>query len=125
MSSIKIRTEEEIQAQLLARYKEIERESKSRELVAALDLPKVDCGTCKWRASKDGDGWSPWVCSEPLVKGFSTIRQCPIISYAYSQGWVGVPLCGPERVLYQKKRNFVFEFFISLAKRFKSSHDHF
>jgi len=98
-----MRTEAEMLKQFEARYIELKNEAQRK---SADPDSKYPCKTCKWRSSRDDDGIGPYVCIEPLVKGYTPKRACYQVAGVYGD-WNGFckvpPLCGPEKALWHKK----------------------
>lgn len=86
----KMRTPEEILAQLEARYAELQRQAQSPEMT-------MPCKTCRWSKYSETD--HPY-CEQPLVKGFSTNDK-----RAVDGVWLGTDatLCGPEKALWEPR----------------------
>jgi hypothetical protein len=86
-----LRTPEQIQEQIEARYAEMEAEAKRKEKAAI-----TACSACRW-------GYNKW-CLNPLVIG---IEQEKTLDVDYSNGH-DAQLCGPEKALFEPmppKRN--------------------
>lgn len=90
-----MRTPEQITAQLEARYAELRAEAERRSKDPRLLYP---CETCRWFTV----GYMNEFCNEPLVKGFGSGHTL--------KSWGSVRpnhLCGPEKALWQPRRNFL------------------
>lgn len=96
-----MRTQEQIEVELNARMRELEKEA--ARLPVAPKLPKAKCMTCRWTRSKDRDGLHPYVCTQPLVVGFETNRLKMPVVMKYHQTPTQHPLCGVENALWQPK----------------------
>jgi hypothetical protein len=88
------RTQEQVIAQLEARYAEMEAEAASR---AADPEHLYPCDTCRW-----GDHFETAWCHHPLVKGFGDrfymgMDHNGLAAKRYP------PLCGPEKALWELK----------------------
>lgn len=81
-----LRTPEEIQAQLEARYAEMEAE-------AASPAVRFPCKTCKWREKYTWD-----YCAQPLIMG---IKGKPVSLMGDFEGSRTTALCGPEKALWE------------------------
>lgn len=80
------RTPEEIQAQLEARYMELEREAQKPERL-------YPCSSCRWHEIPGKYDR----CYNPLVAGFE------IGSYTFTDSTNAKRLCGPEKALWEPK----------------------
>jgi hypothetical protein len=87
-----MRTPEQINAELEARYAELKDEAARRKVDPKLNFP---CHTCRWMTNED---WSAKYCREPLVKGFGFGERL-----SYFEGDDLPALCGPEKALWQKR----------------------
>lgn len=82
-----VRTEEEIQAQLEARYRELEAEGRQQD---------TSCVKCRWVHSFQA-GW----CLNPLIKGYGDGVHMGLGNS--DRGKSIPPLCGPEKALWRPK----------------------
>jgi len=90
------RTPEEIQAQLEARYAEMQAEAErmKRDALTA-------CSACRWNAPSDH-------CQSALIKGFgiappSVDRQFRLFRGLSLSNWPATALCGPEKALWEPR----------------------
>lgn len=116
------RTQEQIEADLEARMAELEKEAERREAdakkKAAADL--ISCRRCRWSESRDRDGTGPYICTEPLIKGFKARPLLPTVADYKGEDVTHRPkLCGPEKALWSPQPT-TWERYADKWNRFKA-----
>lgn len=106
------RTQEEIEAQLLARYRELQTEAERRRAAEEAERLRLKCSKCRWAVAADGSRSAERginiYCSNALIRGFGEPKpNADRIEYMerYRNGgyslYPHVKLCGPEKALWE------------------------